>query len=430
MSLRQKGLIIILDGLGDRPITQFDGRTPLEAAHTPHMDELATNGLCGMVDPLTPGMPVATHTGTGLMLGLAPRDAISLRRGPVEAAGIGLDINPGDLAIRCNFATLERLPDGTLTVIDRRAGRISKGTADLAAVLQDVPVGNGILASIRPSTQHRAVLHMRGAALSESISDTDPGDDGLPAALNPALALASDEPAAESTAAALNQFLQEAHDRLLIHPINKQRQDQGLPAANGIITRGAGMLRKVHNLVNRLGLSTALIAGEGSVIGLGKLFDFSVITDPRFTALPDTDLRAKIEAALKALEDHDMVFLHIKAPDICAHDHNPGHKQALLEQLDQLLPELTREGLLIGISGDHSTDSSTGDHCGDPVPSIIYDPLGRRDDRTQFGETQCMHGGLGRISATSFLLTILNGMGAMHSFKPGDEIFFSLNPAS
>lgn len=427
MSLRHKGLIIILDGLGDRPVAELNGKTPLEAAHTPHMNGLAAKGMCGMVDPLSPGIPVATHTGTGLMLGLAPCDAINLPRGPVEAAGIGLAIQPGDLAIRCNFATLEASPEGGLKVIDRRAGRISEGTEELAAALQDIPLGDGISASIQPSTQHRAVLHITGAGLSEAITDTDPGDDRLPCDVLTSHPINAEVQTAARTATALNRFIQEAHARLKDHSLNIKRQQQGLLPANGIITRGAGMLRNVRNLVNRLGLKAALIAGEGSVIGLGRLFDFSVINEPAFTALANTDLKAKIDAANKALQTHDIVFLHIKAPDICAHDFDPQAKMELLERLDQYLSALAQDNLVIGISGDHSTDSSSGDHCGDPVPSIIYSPSGRRDNCTDYGETQCLHGGLGRISATSFLLSVLDNMGAMHSFKPGDDIFFSFD---
>jgi 2,3-bisphosphoglycerate-independent phosphoglycerate mutase len=420
--------MVILDGLGDRPTPRLDGKTPLEAAHTPNLDKLAGNGLCGMVDPLKPGIPVATHTGTGLMLGLAPRDAIHLPRGPVEAAGIGLPIAQGDLAIRCNFATLE--PQGEeLRIIDRRAGRIREGTKELAAVLQDIPVGEGITATLLPSTQHRAVLRLSGPNLSGAITDTDPGDDPQCTSIRAALPGIGDDPAAIRTADALNRFIREAFQRLQDHPINKQRGQRGEHLANGIITRGAGMLGETRSLVSYLGLKAALVAAEGSVIGLGRLLGYTVISDPRFTALPDTDLQAKITAATDALASHDLVFLHIKAPDICAHDFSPEAKQAFLERLDQALATLLQEELVIGISGDHSTDSTTGDHCGDPVPSILYTPGGRIDGCHRFGETGCMQGGLSRLSASDFILSLLDSMGAMHSFKPGEDIFFGPGPA-
>lgn len=425
MSIRHKGLMVILDGLGDRPTSKLAGKTPLEAALTPNLDRLASAGMCGMVDPLKPGIPVATHTGTGLMLGLAPRDAIYLPRGPVEAAGAGLPIASGDIAIRCNFATLE--PAGeALQVIDRRAGRIQEGTTELATLLQEISLGDGIIATLKPSTQHRAVLRISGPNLSGAITDTDPGDDPQSKKVLPSRPFSDSDPAATRTADALNRFIHEAYQRLQGHPINKQRLQRGEHPANGIITRGAGMLGETHSLVSHLGLKSALVAAEGSVIGLGRLLNYNVITDPHFTALPDTDLEAKITAATHALESHDLVFLHIKAPDICAHDFSPEAKKSFLEHFDQAIATLLQDELAIGISGDHSTDSTIGDHCGDPVPSILYMPGGRKDDCHTFGETTCLKGGLSRLSATDFILSLLDGMGAMHSFKPSDDIFFGI----
>ena len=119
-----KGLLIILDGLGDRPQPQLEGRTPLEAARTPHLDALVSAGLCGLVDPLQPGLPVDTHTGSGILMGLAPESARRLARGPVEAAGVGFSVRPGEVALRCNFASVESTGE-RWHVLDRRAGRIA-----------------------------------------------------------------------------------------------------------------------------------------------------------------------------------------------------------------------------------------------------------------------------------------------------------------
>ncbi len=157
--LKYRGLVVILDGVGDRPSAALGGRTPLEAAHTPNLDRLAAAGMSGMVDPLLPGMPVGTHTGSGALLGLPPRLLMSLARGPVEAAGIGLDTEPGDVLMRCNFATLEEVVDG-FNIVDRRAGRIREGTQELAAALKDMAVAPGISATLRPASQHRAVLRL------------------------------------------------------------------------------------------------------------------------------------------------------------------------------------------------------------------------------------------------------------------------------
>jgi len=213
MKLRYKGLIIILDGLGDRPCVQLNGSTPLEAANTPHLDKLTTEGLCGLVDPLAPGIPVSTHTGTGILLGLTPADAARLPRGPVEAAGIGLSMASGDIAVRCNFATLMS-HNNQLTVTDRRAGRISEGTDQLARVLQNIPVGEGITATFKPTTQHRAVLRLTGEGLSAAITDTDPDDSCKLGKTLQSRPCNPTDSAAVRTANAINCFIAGAHQRL------------------------------------------------------------------------------------------------------------------------------------------------------------------------------------------------------------------------
>ncbi len=420
----RKGLVIILDGLGDRAAATLGGATPLEAARTPNLDGLVERGLCGLVDPLYPGMPVGTHTGTGVHLGLAVRDALRLSRGPVEAAGIGLPIQPGDVAIRCNFATIEPEGDG-FRIVDRRAGRIGDGSEALAGVLQNLPVGHGIAATLQPATQHRAVLRLTGSEISAGITDTDPGAGDEAAGVLKCYPRSQEDAAALKTADALNRFVQEAHARLKDHPVNRHRLAQGLLPANGIITRGAGRIRRHHSLIHHLGLSAAVIAGERTVLGLGQLLNYTTITEPGFTSLPDTNLTGKIAATRSALENHDLVFLHIKGTDIYSHDRKPDQKKAFLESIDKALDPLLQDDHVIGVTGDHSTDSNTGRHCGDPVPSLIYSGTGRRDACSQFGETQCATGGLGRIPAMSFLLSVLDNLGCLHNYRPSDRIFFS-----
>jgi 2,3-bisphosphoglycerate-independent phosphoglycerate mutase len=412
MSLLSKGLLIILDGLGDRPCAALGSATPLEAAHTPNMDRLAEQGLCGQMDPLMPGLPVGTHTGMGLLMGLAPSDATRLSRGPVEAAGIGLPMNNGDVVLRSNFATLL---EGKL--VDRRAGRIDEGTEELAKVLADIDLGDGITGSLRPTTQHRGVLHLRGEGLSPQISDTDPGSGKKELGVLRACPLDPENTAAARTAAAVNRFVALAGERLSAHEENRRRLEKDLLPANAIITRSAGHLFDPANLVTHMGLSAAVVTGESTVEGLARLFGFDVLREPGFTALPDTDLSRKAELAHEALEDHDLVFLHVKGPDICAHDYDPGGKRDLLARIDQAFEELLRGDWVIGITGDHSTESHFGRHCGDPVPSLLRDPHGRIDRIDRFGEKYCMEGGLGRLSATAFLSCLLDAMGATHNFR-------------
>lgn len=423
MSSRRKGVLVILDGLGDRGIAEFAQRTPLEAADTPNMDRLISAGQGALVDPLFHCVPVGTHTGTGVLLGIPPTETITLARGPVEAAGIGLETDPDDLLIRGNFATL-RADQGELQIIDRRAGRIDTDTAELAALLQNVDLGEGITATLSPATQHRAVLQLKGKNLSAKITDTDPGSSS-PGQKIPLCTARVPGESPEKTARAINRFISIAHERLNNHPINQQRQAAGLMPANGIICRNPGMGYTPSTLIHHLGLKAGVIAGESTVIGLGHLLNYRVITSPEFTSSPNTNLQAKVAAAQSALSELDIVFLHIKGPDICAHDKAPNDKKALLEAIDDALGALVSDDLVIGITGDHSTDCNTGRHIGDPVPSLLFAPVSRRDNCRHFGEAECATGGMGRISATGFLCAMLDSMGVMNQFKDSDSAYFA-----
>lgn len=422
MKGRCKGVLLILDGLGDRGVAEFGYKTPLEMAQTPNMDRLIQLGQGGQVDPLFPGIPVGTHTGTALLLGVPPREVANLPRGPIEAAGIGIPSQPGDILIRCNFATVEAESDH-LRIKSRRAGRIKQGTDQLAAELNNIDLGDGIHATLYPATQHRAVLKLSGDGLSAAISDTDPGS-----RFQGDTVLASkpldDSEAATRTAAALSRFSIIAHQRLSKHPLNQKRINEGLLPANGVICRSAGLSQTYSSLINHLGMKAALVAGERTLIGLGQMLGYQCHNLSSFTSLADTNLQGKFDLAKKLLAENDLVFIHIKGPDICAHDFDPAGKKNLLESIDQALASLIDDDIVIAITGDHSTDSKTGRHTGDAVPSLIYVPDGRRDGCSSYGELACMQGGLGRISGTALLTSLLDGMNWMHNFKSADTRFF------
>jgi len=421
MANRRKGLILILDGLGDRPSPELAGLTPLEAASTPNLDYLTAGGICGLVDPLSPGVPVGTHTGTAILLGLAPRNALALARGPVEAAGIGLDAAPGDVLLRCNFATVERR-GSRLSILDRRAGRIRERTHELAAAIDGVALGQGqIQVGFRPATQHRAVLRLRGPNLSPKITDTDPGSRFAELGVLESHPSDPASPSAAFTASVLNELTSIAHALLTTHAVNRERSARGSPPANGIICRSPGLVTPYRTIVGELGLKAAVVAGERTVLGLARMFQYNPIVQAGFTSLPNTDIDAKISAALTAAQDHDLIFLHIKGPDICAHDLDPNGKKNLIERVDKAiapLVDLSDPELVIGVTGDHSTDSNTGRHSGDPVPSLLYAPLGRRDAQREFGEQSCMSGGMGRISGAGFLCGMLDAMNLLPNYSP------------
>ena len=190
--------------------------------------------------------------------------------------------------------------------------------------------------------------------------------------------------------------------------------------ATGIITRGAGMFRETQSLLRHLEMKVAVVAGERTVLGLAKLFNYTPVSDPGFTSLPDTNLEAKVRATASALESNDLVFLHIKGTDTCSHDMDAPGKVRFLERIDAALLPLIAPGRVIGIAADHSTDSTLGRHCGDPVPAVIYAENSRIDACNTFSETSCMQGGLGRISSNTFLLTLLDLMNRLHEYRPSD----------
>jgi 2,3-bisphosphoglycerate-independent phosphoglycerate mutase len=405
----RKCVLLILDGLGDLPVSDLHGQTPLEAANTPVLDRLAGSGLYGLVDPIRPGKIPNTHSGCGALLGALPAQLSRLKRGPVEAAGAGLTLQPGEIAVRANFATLENQQDDLL-VVDRRAGRISADTVELAAFLKTVDLGDGVTARLQSTDQHRCVLVLSGPGLDPRISDTDPGDGATPALLRPCLPLAA---AAALTAEKINHFVATAHHRLASHPVNQERIKAGKLPANGVITRGAGVAFRLENVIRDRGLNPAVVAGCNTVIGLSRTLGFEVKTDPRFTAAANTDLLAKMETAVAALENHDLVYVHIKAPDLFAHDHQPENKRDFIELCDEALEMLEQAGVMIAVAADHSTDSNSGAHTADPVPALLYSPSARSSGThppISFGEKTCSKGNMTRQSSHQFLLRLLDMM--------------------
>lgn len=400
---------MILDGLGDLPSAALNGQTPLEAARTPMLDRLAGAGFYGLVDPVGKGKIPNTHSGCGVLMGVLPADLGQLKRGPVEASGAGRVLGVNEIAVRANFATLEE-QKGRLNIVDRRAGRIAAGTEKLAIGLEKTDLGDGISGELLPTDQHRCVVVFSGPGLDPRIGDTDPGDRGLPACVSPCEPLAH---AAELTACKVDLFLQVARKHLAGHPVNMEREAAGLLPANGIITRGAGRGFNLENILTSMGMSAAVVAGCNTVIGLARTLGFESITDSRFTADADTDIDAKFRAALTALERHDIVYVHIKAPDLFAHDHQPELKKMFLERVDRSIGILKQAGVVIALASDHSTDSHSGAHTADPVPALLFGPSNVSRDSEQlpnFGEKACASGTMPRQSSHQLLLRLLESV--------------------
>ncbi|MEM7585688.1 MAG: 2,3-bisphosphoglycerate-independent phosphoglycerate mutase [Acidobacteriota bacterium] len=393
-------LLLIIDGLADRPIRALGGRTPLQAAKTPHLDRLAAEGQCGLADPVAPGVVPDTAAGTLALFGQSP---LALKRGPVEALGAGLELNVGDIALRGNFATLGE----NNWIVDRRAGRIREHTESLAKALDRLPLPGNLAREVeirvKAATEHRLAIVLRGDGLSSNIQGSDPGDGAAPGpALTPRPVDPNDERAVE-TARILALFEQKARKILAKHPINKARKAEGLPLANLLLTRGAG---RIHHLVplEEAGnpLKLTCIGGDRTVLGLAELLGASIVCRDNMTANLDTDLEAKFDAAREALYRNDLVIVHIKGADIAAHDQRPDLKAAFLEQVDSALgaflerqsEDLKVEDLRIAVAADHATLSESGQHGADPLPVLISGQGIEPDKVERYDETAAAAGAL------------------------------------
>ncbi|HEX4919121.1 MAG TPA: phosphoglycerate mutase, partial [Candidatus Bathyarchaeia archaeon] len=204
----KRAVMIVVDGMGDRPLIDHDYKTPLEYANTPNMDRLAKGGLVGSLDPISPGVRPGSDVANLALLGYDPSKYYT-GRGALEALGAGIDLGPNDIAFRVNFATV----DDDFRVEDRRAGRIRKGASKLAKSVSEIKVEStpGIKSIFKSTVDHRGVLVLRGEKLSRMVTDTDPGEEGLKLVI----ARGSDgSEEAKRTAAAVNEFVKRSHEVL------------------------------------------------------------------------------------------------------------------------------------------------------------------------------------------------------------------------
>lgn len=403
-----KLLLFVFDGLGDRPAENLQGKTPLEAAHTPHLNRIAKIGICGQHDPILPGQPVGSDTGHLSLLGYDPYKVYT-GRGPFEAVGIGMKVKPGDVAFRVNFATIQ---NGR--VIDRRAGRINEGTDRLLSPINGKKI-EGVSCFIQPSVEHRAALILRGPGLGDRVTDLDPHRTGVP--ISPCRAL---DRHSKKTARVLNKLFQESHELLSRHPINKQRRKEGKAAANALLIRGGGRAPRIQSFESRTGLKGGCVAETGLVRGVAQYVGLKTVTPETATGGVDTDCKAVVSCALKLLKTFDFVLVNYKAPDIAGHDGDPLHKKCLIENMDrELLPlvkEVERGNLIMAVTGDHSTPCGQKEHSGDPVPVVIAGRVVRTDSVTTFGERSCARGDLGRIKASDIVPILLDLAGKKEKY--------------
>lgn len=401
---------MIIDGMGDRPIKELGYKTPLEVALTPNMDKMAENGICGIMDPIRPGIRAGSDTSHISILGYNPYEVYT-GRGPFEAAGVGVDVLPGDIAFRCNFSTVD--DKGIIT--DRRAGRIRVGTQEIAQTVNGMELEEDVQVIFKESTGHRAVLVLRGKGLSDQVSDADPKHEGK----NPKKVVALDDTEeAKKTADILNKVVEKSYELLKDHPINIKRIESGENAANIIIPRGAGAVPKVEPFGEKYGLNPVCIAETGLIKGIASIAGMQLIDIPGATGGIDTNLENIKNGIIEtASKDYDFMLINVDGADEAGHDGEMEEKVKFLEKVDVVIGELMKiEEVYFILTADHSTPISIMDHTGDPVPIVITGPEVRVDDVTKFNERSTSKGGLCRIRGNNIMDILMDLMNRSTKF--------------
>ncbi len=407
--ITMKGIILIMDGLGDRPLKDLGYKTPLQVANTPNMDMMAKKGINGLMDSIKPGIIPGSDTAHISILGYDPYE-IYTGRGPFEASGVGLNIIPGDIAFRCNFSTFD---EENNIITDRRAGRIREGTKNIIDSLNKMSIEcyDDVEVIFKESTGHRAVLVLRAKGLSDKVSDADPKKEGKP----PKKIVAIDgSKEAEKTANILNELVSKSYEMIKNHPVNLKRIENNEPPANIIIPRGAGAVPEVEPLNDKYNLKSACIAETGLIMGIARFASMDIIEVEGATGGIDTNLDNIVDTIIKNVNanDHNFFLINIDGADEAGHDGNSQEKLEFIEKVDQIVIKklLDLEDCYIILTADHSTPISVMDHSADPVPMVIYGPEVRVDDVYQFSEIEAYKGGLCRIQGSDVMDILMDLM--------------------
>lgn len=408
-------LYVCLDGLGDDPIPEFDGRTPLEAAETPFLDRLAQQGRTGTVTTVGPGIAPESDIAVFAILGYDPRDEHP-GRGVVEAVGAGMDFADGDLAYRVNFATAD-WPQ----IVDRRVGRdlSSEESRSLALEVSRKLRLPGATFELKATVEHRGalVIHPEEGRLSAEVTNTDPAyrkEGHLGVALETFESEVvrceplEDTEEAHRAADLTNAFVESAAKILDASPVNEDRRREGKLPGNLILTRDGGdTLPRLQKIRERFGPAWGCFVEMPVERGIAVMLGMVPVAAPRL-AVDAPDVAAEEQYARwarlagEALEGFDALYVHIKGPDVPAHDGRCKDKRDVIAAIDQaffgeLLPGLDLKRTMIAVTADHSTSCVRKAHTAEPVPLLVSGGPVRPDGSSGFGERAALSGSLGQL---------------------------------
>jgi 2,3-bisphosphoglycerate-independent phosphoglycerate mutase len=383
-----KIVLLVADGLGGLPL-EPGGKTELETARTPNLDALVREGVCGLSTPVLPGITPGSGPGH---LGLFGYDPLQYRigRGILEALGINFQVGPKDVAARGNFCTV----DDAGLITDRRAGRPStERCVAMCRKLQEIRLP-GVEIFVEPVREHRFVVVFRGEGLGDAVNDTDPQATGH----KPLEAQGADEASAK-TAREVNRFVAEAA-RVL-------KQDA---PTNMVTLRGFARYPKIETMQEVYGLRPVAIAVYPMYKGLARLVGMDI-------ADAGSTLGDQVETLRKLWGKYDFFFLHFKYTDSTGEDGNFPAKVEMIERLDVEMAKVRalNPDVLI-VTGDHSTPSKLRSHSWHPVPVLLWAKTCRPDSVTEFGEFQCLRGGLGQFEAKYLLMLAMAHAGRLGKY--------------
>jgi len=370
-----KIVFLIIDGVGGLPHPET-GKTELESARKPNLSRIARDSLCGLIDPISPGITPGSAPGHLAIFGYDPIK-YSIGRGVVEALGIDLELKPDDIAARGNFCTV----DDRGIITDRRAGRLSTDkSTELCRLLNDIAV-EGAEISVLPVKEHRFVLILRGEALSPELADSDPQQAGLaPKKIEPL------SPQAQTTAEIANEFVSQARSLL-----------RGEAPANMVLLRGFSHRPDIPSIPEIYKLKPAAIAIYPMYRGLARVVGMQMLPGGE-------SMTEQLNSLHRYYADYDFFFIHFKNTDARGEDGNFRAKVQAIEKLDDALPSLlSLDPEVLIITGDHSTPATLAMHSWHPVPFMLRSRWCRSDNVTEFSEKACLAGGMGRFPATEIM---------------------------
>lgn len=383
-----KILLIVLDGLGGLPVK--DGKTELELANTPNLDNLAKKSATGLHIPVDYGITPGSGPGH---LGIFGYDPVKYQigRGILEALGLGIDVNETDIAVRGNYATV-KYENRKAIVVDRRAGRIptEENRRITARLQEEIKEIDGVKVIIKPGMEHRLAIVFRFPEKlpegSDAINDTDPQQVG-----KEPLIPKGENPNAEKVAEVVRKFIEKASEILK----NEQK-------ANYILLRGFAQKPNIPTMEERFGVKACCIAVYPMYKGLASLVGMDVIE------FEGSSIQDEVETLKKVWEEYDYFFVHIKKTDSYGEDGNYEGKIKIIEEFDEHLPKfLELKPDVLAITGDHSTPSLLKGHSWHPVPILIHSPYVLGGTSERFTERECLKGELGIIPAVKITQLLL-----------------------